>query len=100
MITKYSKKLLFIFVLLAQACFGQKVFKIKEGQLQFINADKGVFIKKGNSYYHLKLPRINDYEDLPEGVKYELDDVTPEEINNLKKDSATISALDIIKFDF
>ncbi len=100
MIIKYYKKLLFVFVLLAQVCFGQKVFKIKEGQLQFINANEGVFIKKGNSYYHLKLPRINNYEDLSEGVKYELDDVTPEEINNLKKDSATISALDIIKFDF
>lgn len=100
MIIKYSKKLLFIFVLLTQVCFGQKVFKIKEGQLQFINADKGVFIKKGNAYYHLQLPRINDYEDLSTGVKYELDEITLEEINDLKKDSATISALDIIKFDF
>ncbi|WP_163411524.1 hypothetical protein [Flavobacterium ajazii] len=100
MITKYSKKSLFIFVLVVQICFSQKTFKIKEGQLQFINADKGIIIKKGDLYYKLQLPNMNDYESLSEGFKYELDEVTLEEINEVKKDSGTIFSSDITEVDF
>jgi hypothetical protein len=100
MIAKYSKKLLFIFVLLAQVCSGQKVFKIKEGQIEFINLEKGIFIKKGNSYYEIRLQKINDYDKFVRDSKYELQNVTIEEIEAVKRDSSTIASPNIATYDF
>lgn len=87
-------------MLLTQVCFAQKVFKIKEGQLQFVNLEKGIFIKKGSLYYQVRLQRITDYEELSKGFTYELENVTLAEIEDVKKDISTISASDIIKSDF
>lgn len=100
MTKKYQKTIIFIFALLSQLCSGQKVFKIKEVQLQFVNPDKGVFIKKGNSYYKLQIPNEDNYEYLSKDFKYEFDKVTLENINEVKKDSGTIFVEDITKFDF
>lgn len=100
MIAKYPEKLVFLFILLAQVCFSQKVFKIKEGQLQFINADKGVFIKKDKTYFHLQLQDVDDYEKMVVGFKYELEETTEKEIEKIKKDASTISVSEIITSDF
>jgi hypothetical protein len=97
---KYTPKLIFIFILLAQICFGQKVFKIKEGQLQFINPEKGIYIKKNDLYYQVQLQDISYYKNLSKDLKYELKNVTSKEIEDVKKDAATINASEIVKFDF
>lgn len=94
------KRPYFLFILLSQICFGQKVFKIKEGQLEFVNLEKGVFVKKGNSYYEIRLQEINDYEEFAKDSKYELQSVTKEEIDAVKKDSSTILASRIATYDF
>lgn len=97
---KNLKISLFTLMLLAQVCFAQKVFKVKEGQLQFVNPGKGVFIKKGNLYYQVRLQRITDYEQLSKCFTYELEIVTLAEIEYVKKDISTILASDIVKADF
>ncbi|MBE8724517.1 hypothetical protein [Flavobacterium hungaricum] len=97
---KDLKKILFSLLLITQVSFGQKVFKIKEGELQFIHPEKGVFVKKSNSLYHLKLEDIDHFEGLTKPLKYELEKVTEKEFEQVQKDSSTIIASKIISFDF
>ena len=41
-------KILIYIVLLSQLCIAQQTYKITEGELQFINPEKGIFIKKND----------------------------------------------------
>jgi len=96
----YFRKILFSLLLTTQVSVGQKVFKIKESEVQFIHPEKGIFIKKSNSFYHLKLEDIDHFEGLTTQLKYEFKKVTIEEIEQIRKDSSTIIASKIIPFDF
>ena len=49
---KKLKQILVIF-LLTQLIFSQKTYKVTEGELQFINPEKGIILKKGNDYLQL-----------------------------------------------
>ncbi len=80
--------------------FGQKVFKITDGELQFVHPKEGVYIKKNNVFYLVRLEHADNYKMLSEGLKYELSARNTDEIEKRKKDSSTVSASDIIKYDF
>lgn len=97
---KHISLFVFFFILSSQICLGQKVFKITDGELQFIHSKKGIFVKKSNSFYHLKLEDIDYYKGLRKGLKYELEKVTLEQLEEVKKDSSAISTSEIFKFDF
>lgn len=88
-----------VFLFIGIFAYGQKVFKVTEGELQFINPEEGIYVKKDNKYYQLGLENISDYEELSKGFKYEFDNTTFEKIEKLKKDPSTIFATDIIKYD-
>ena len=79
-------KLTLVLLLFTQLIFSQKTYKITEGELQFIHPDEGVYIKKENTLYQLKLEDISDYEEFSKGFKYELSNTTFEEIEKLKKE--------------
>lgn len=93
-------KLTLVLLLFTQLIFSQKTYKITEGELQFIHPDEGVYIKKENTLYQLKLEDISDYEEFSKGFKYELSNTTFEEIEKLKKDASTVFSTNIIKYDF
>ena len=93
--------LLFSVLLLAsQLSLAQQTFKITEGELAFIHPEEGIFIKKNNVIFELKLDRISDYEEVSKGFKYELEDPTLEEIKRLKNDFSTVFASEIAKYNF
>jgi hypothetical protein len=47
------KNLLLIFILLTELCFAQKTYKVTEGELQFINPENGMVVKKNDGYYQI-----------------------------------------------
>ena len=95
------KKLLYIsFFLFSILSFGQQTYKVAEGELQFIHPVKGIFIKKNNQIFKLKLENISDYEEISKGFKYELNATSHEEIEKTKKDAKTIFSKEIIKYNF
>ena len=95
---KYLIYLFFLFTCIIS--FGQQTYKFTEGELQFIHPEGGIFIKKDNVIYKLYLKNILDYEQFSKGFKYEFNNTSIEEVENLKKDFSTIFANEIIKYDF
>lgn len=49
--------LLLLFLLLASFCFSQKNYKVKQGELQFINPDFGIILKKDSKLYQFFVER-------------------------------------------
>lgn len=93
--------LLFSMILLSsQLLMAQQTFKITEGELAFINPEEGIFIKKNNVIFELKLDRISDFEEVAKGFKYELEDTTSEETERIKNDSSTVFASEITRSNF
>ncbi len=94
------KQILYIsFLLFSIFAFGQQTYKVTEGELVFINPKEGVFIKKDNVIYNLDLENISDYEEISKGFKYEFNNISIEDVENLKKDVSTIYANEITKYD-
>lgn len=91
---------LIIFLLSSVFSFCQRTYKVTEGELQFINPQKGIFVKKENIIYNLVLKNISDYEEISKGFKYELEITTTEEVEKLKKDNSTIFKSEITKYNF
>lgn len=95
------KQLLYIsFFLFSILAFGQQTYKVTEGELQFINPEKGIYVKKNNLIYKLELENISDYEEMSKGFKYELNTKSIETINTIKNDTSTIFASQIVKYNF
>ncbi len=85
---------------MVQVCLGQKVFKINEGDLQFIHAEEGIYLMKNDVVYQLRIKNIDDYETLSGGIKYELSASNLAEIEKIRKDASTVLGSEIVKFDF
>jgi len=78
--------------------FGQDTFTLKDTQLELINPEAGLVIKKGGAYYLLGID-----PDIDKGkVKYHTNffPASPEQLKKLKDDKTSIFATDIVKDDF
>jgi len=47
--------LIFLFILIHPVCNGQQTYTLSEGELQFIHPEKGIIIKKNDSFYKLDI---------------------------------------------
>ena len=95
---KYSGKTFFVFVLLVQFCFGQKVFKLTEGKAVFINPNLGVVIQKEDKYYSYKIYIDSDKKGT--GFRKELDEVSFLKFSELLKNPNNIFPNQIVNYDF
>lgn len=93
-------KIIVFLLLYTLFSFGQETYKVTEGELQFIHPEKGLFIKKGSIVYEFQIEDISDYEEIAKGLTFDLKAITNEDVDNIKKDSKTILAKDIIRYNF
>ncbi len=98
------KKLLYLsFLFLGVLSFGQPVYKVTEGELQFI-CKGGIVLKKDNKYYKLNLNTNFDFEEkISLEIKPFLDEMPLSEINNFIKEENKeniVLANEIIPYNF
>lgn len=88
--TQEMKSAFFIFfLLLLYPCYGQKTYKVTEGDLQFIHPEKGIVIKKKDSFYTLT---INvDRTGNEQKIKLVLNPIKKEEAETFSKKEKTVS---------
>ncbi len=85
------KKILYIsFLLITGLSFAQQTYKVTEGELQFINPEKGIIIKKADGFYRLEPKEYNE-------EKFQLTKLEPSEFEKLKNYETTVFKNDIIK---
>jgi len=90
------KQLLHLWILwIPMLCFGQQTYKINAGELDFIHPKEGIFIKKNNNLFQLRVNDISDDKVSAKGFKYELEKTTLEDVERIKKDVTTIFATQI-----
>lgn len=92
---------IFLFVLSTQVSFGQKVFKVTEGELQFINRENGIIVKKDNDFYKLEIYANADTKNRTIEFRTNSTKITPQEYAEYKNAAENVFADEIIpNYDF
>ncbi|HTO35926.1 MAG TPA: hypothetical protein VLZ72_06795 [Flavobacterium sp.] len=96
------KNLLYLsFLFLGLFAFGQPVYKVTEGELQFIHPDFGIVIKKDNAYYICKPKELYTYKGWTYyEEKLDLYVVPPVFLNRINNYKGNIYPEDLKKYNF
>lgn len=99
------KNLLYLsFLFLGVFAFGQPVYKVTEGELQFISKKEGVVLKKDNKYYTLAIDANFDFdENISLEIKPLLDEIPLSEFNKCIEEENReniVFANEIIPYNF
>lgn len=87
------------FLLIGVFAYGQKVFKVTEGELQFINPEKGIILKKDNKYLQLKIYPVTNHNKFE--FRTNISELNLTEFNGLKNNEKNIYSTAIVKnYDF
>lgn len=85
--------LIFFFLLMHPVCNGQQTYTISEGELQFIHPEKGIIIKKNDSFYKLD---INvDFVGNKQKISSVLSPIKEDEVRVLSKKQNSIISTEI-----
>ncbi|MDI1317791.1 hypothetical protein [Flavobacterium sp.] len=85
-----------MFLILTQLCVGQKTYKVRQGELQYVAPQFGPVIKNGNQYYRFE---FFNYSQKRIGFQPKLTEVSPDEFEKIKSDSDVILSNAIFGFD-
>lgn len=85
--------LIFFFLLIHPICNGQQTYTITEGELQFIHPEKGIVIKKNDSFYRLDIDV--DFAGNKQKISSVLSPIKEDEVKILSKKQNNITSAEI-----
>jgi hypothetical protein len=94
------KQILYIlFLLYTILSFGQQIYKVNEGELQFIDRVEGIILKKSNKYFRLEVDSNYDREDFNLKIETKFNEIPESDFLYLKnqKDIVLNSEIDSYK---
>jgi hypothetical protein len=79
------KQILYIlFLLYTILSFGQQIYKVNEGELQFIDRVEGIILKKSNKYFRLEVDSNYDREDFNLKIETKFNEIPESDFLYLK----------------
>ena len=92
-------KLYILLFLITQLNFAQQTYQVTEGELQFINPEKGIVIKKDNLFYELKIEVV--FKNKKQNIATRLELLTGEKLKTYSKKNNLLSFSEIDEtYDF